>query len=303
MNHLNQYFKRHFVERSFEQKRAKKPPHIWALLLVLAGLSSLGWISNNMPIEAERTRYDGQNLLMPADTDTVKIVMPPLDFGQDYDNYISHDCGGYHYAYPPKGVWILDPYIPEPMNLEKVLAQVAYPQELKVCEHISLKILIDRDGQYIRHKAIKGDSVVIAALEPYFLQLKFLPNPLGFDVSPRWVELEFRLPLLAQTTLPAVDEFVYCDSEPQIINFKEALTKHPFPSILKDAGIDGGTMIRVLVSEEGDYLDHQVLSSVHPILAKHWSQVVKELVFSPAQYQGKNIAFWVDVPFYYHLFN
>ncbi|MEM6346856.1 MAG: energy transducer TonB [Bacteroidota bacterium] len=300
MHHLSQYFKLHFVERSYESHQYEI--HLWLLFLPLGALSGLGWMGNSMPIKAEKGRYESQNLLMPADTDTVKVFFQDLDFEMPGGNVgFIEGCSCFDNPYESKKAWILDPYIPEPMNLDKVLAQVAYPQELKVCEHISLKILIDRDGQYIRHKAIKGDSLVIATLEPYLSQLKFLPNPLGFDASPRWVELAFRLPFTARTSLSDINTFLYCDSEPKVLNISVAINKHPFPLILEDAGIEGSTMIRVLVSEEGDYLDHQVILSVHPILAKYWSQVVKELVFSPAQHQGKNIAFWVNIPFNYRL--
>ncbi|MEL7532557.1 MAG: energy transducer TonB [Bacteroidota bacterium] len=143
--------------------------------------------------------------------------------------------------------------------------------------------------------------MVVAGLEPYLSQLKFLPNPLGFEVSPRWVEVEFRLPFRPPVSLPDINTFVYCDREPKVLNMSAVIKKHPFPQIFKDACIEGSTIIRVLVSEKGQYLDHRVINSVHPILADYWSEVTQELVFSPAQHQGKNLAFWVNIPFNFKL--
>ncbi|MEM6346855.1 MAG: energy transducer TonB [Bacteroidota bacterium] len=131
-----------------------------------------------------------------------------------------------------------------------------------------------------------------------------IPTPLAEmkgSTIPRFVFDERQIP--ATMPLPEIDEFVPCETEPKVLNMKEVISKHSYPSSCRYIHYEGSTIIRVLVSEKGEYLDYRIITEVHPILANHWSSVVKDLAFSPAEAQGEKIAFWINIPFNVKLLN
>lgn len=107
--------------------------------------------------------------------------------------------------------------------------------------------------------------------------------------------------LMAQVSTPGINEFIFADEEPRPTNLGEVRTAIGYPEMAIQQNIQGNVVIRVLVDTTGEYLDHSIIASAHPILGKAVEDHVGELIFSPAQVEGKKIRFWVNIPFNFRL--
>lgn len=100
---------------------------------------------------------------------------------------------------------------------------------------------------------------------------------------------------------PSIDDFVYADKEPKVINMDVVRKKVGYPTLAQQAGIQGKVVVRVLVDENGNYRRHKVVMRNHPILCKEVEKHIHELSFLPARRDGKPIQFWVNIPFNFRL--
>ncbi|MEZ4774921.1 MAG: energy transducer TonB [Bacteroidia bacterium] len=99
---------------------------------------------------------------------------------------------------------------------------------------------------------------------------------------------------------PAIDDFVFVHKEPVAINYMEVSNAIGYPSVAKEAGIEGSVIVRVLVDEHGNYLKHKVISQAHPLLGRSCDSYVNNLYFTPAVRDGQPVKFWVNIPFHFH---
>lgn len=100
---------------------------------------------------------------------------------------------------------------------------------------------------------------------------------------------------------PDPNVFVSVEKEPEALNFDSVRKNIGYPAIARDAGIEGNTVLRILVDNKGSYIKHQVIKAVHPILTKEIEKHVSSLRFNPAIKEGVNISFWMNVPFNFRL--
>ncbi|WNJ18935.1 energy transducer TonB [Pontibacter sp. G13] len=96
---------------------------------------------------------------------------------------------------------------------------------------------------------------------------------------------------------PAIDEILYVQKEPIPLNKARIQRKIGYPTYLRDAGIEGAVVARILVDEHGNYLRHQVVSQSHPCLRRRCEKYLHQLQFTPALKDGRPIRYWVNVPF------
>ncbi|MEL6133224.1 MAG: energy transducer TonB [Bacteroidota bacterium] len=101
----------------------------------------------------------------------------------------------------------------------------------------------------------------------------------------------------AEDSIPDFEAFVWMDREPQVLNWNEVVSEIVFPEILWDAGLSGKTVFRVLIGKKGEYVRHEVLYQVHPILTKTIEPHINQLKFSPAMKEGQPVSFWLNIPF------
>lgn len=107
----------------------------------------------------------------------------------------------------------------------------------------------------------------------------------------------------AQSATPGINEFIFVDKEPVPSNLAEIRTAIGYPEMAIQQNLQGNVVIRVLVDTTGEYLDHSVIASVHPVLGKAVEDRIPDLLFSPAILKGKAIRFWVNIPFTFRLVN
>ncbi|MEL6672225.1 MAG: energy transducer TonB [Bacteroidota bacterium] len=107
--------------------------------------------------------------------------------------------------------------------------------------------------------------------------------------------------LLGQSREPAINEFVMVEKEPVPVNMDTIITLIGYPSIARDAGIEGLLVARVLVGEQGQYLKHSIITSMHPLFQEPVEKYLPFLKFEPALQGGTPIKFWVNIPFNWRL--
>jgi protein TonB len=100
---------------------------------------------------------------------------------------------------------------------------------------------------------------------------------------------------------PDINAFVFVQEEPKPINMDEVQAAVGYPTVARDADIEGVVVVRVLVDEYGNYRKHRIIKTAHPVLSEAVESKIKMLRFTPAIQGGKPIAFWVNVPFRFTL--
>ena len=104
------------------------------------------------------------------------------------------------------------------------------------------------------------------------------------------------------TVIPDPDpmEF-FAGKMPEAKNLDEIKKKVNYPGILREAGMEGKVIFRVLVGPDGKYKKHIVKRSAHPEFTKACERQIKNLTFSPGMENGKPVKVWVTIPFKFTL--
>ncbi len=102
---------------------------------------------------------------------------------------------------------------------------------------------------------------------------------------------------------PAATDFVAVEKDPSPVNMDEFKKAVGYPPMMKEAGIQGKVMLRILVDKEGNYVKHVVLRSPHQMLTKAVEEKVRMIKFVPGIQAGKPIKVWVTLPVDFKLRN
>ena len=94
-------------------------------------------------------------------------------------------------------------------------------------------------------------------------------------------------------------QFVVHTQAPVLLNEREVIssTEREYPSLLKDAGIGGTTVIHLFINEQG--IPERTLVSVpspHKGLDEAALKVGLVARFSPAKNRDKTVALWIELP-------
>lgn len=100
---------------------------------------------------------------------------------------------------------------------------------------------------------------------------------------------------------PGVYSSYKVDVPPRILNYEEVREYMGYPEVAKNAGIQGQIVLKVLVSEEGKYVRHEVEKDFHPLLRISCESFVPFLQFRPASHDQKKVSCWMSVPFDFEL--
>ena len=115
------------------------------------------------------------------------------------------------------------------------------------------------------------------------------------------MEEEEVLPEIISDREPEINEFVFVEEHPKVLNLSKVQQAIGYPQEARDAAIEGSVVVRVLVDEKGNYQTHKLINSVHPLLDKSVSRQLSGLKFTPAIQSGKPTKFWVNIPFSFKL--
>lgn len=92
--------------------------------------------------------------------------------------------------------------------------------------------------------------------------------------------------------------FFECDTMPQIIDYPQP----KYPESMEKAGIQGTTILRLLVDEEGRVKEVRVMeSSRHRPLDEAAMQAATKILFKPGKVSDKAVPCYVSVPYRFEL--
>lgn len=86
-----------------------------------------------------------------------------------------------------------------------------------------------------------------------------------------------------------------------LINESEVLAYIGYPEIAFNAGIQGEVTFMVLTDSNGNYLDHKVLDSFHPLLRIPCEKNLSLLAFQPMEGAKNGTPYWNKVTFVFSL--
>ena len=95
--------------------------------------------------------------------------------------------------------------------------------------------------------------------------------------------------------------FVIAEEQPKAVNMDEIKKLIGYPTMAREAEIEGKVTVRVLVDKTGRYKKHIVLKDPHPILTKAVEKKLNKLQFTPGIQGGNPIKVWVTIPFDFKL--
>lgn len=96
---------------------------------------------------------------------------------------------------------------------------------------------------------------------------------------------------------PTPDDFIAVEKEPAPVNMENIKKAIQYPPSLREAGITGKVILRILVDKEGNYNKHVVVRQAHPAFTTEVVKHLKDLKFTPGIQAGKPIKVWVTIPF------
>ena len=106
----------------------------------------------------------------------------------------------------------------------------------------------------------------------------------------------------ASVEAPASTQFREFDVAPQTLNLDSVHAWISYPEAAQKQGLEGKVIVEVLVSSQGRYMRHQVLSSTAPVFTNAVEKRIRHLRFLPAELAGKKVTAWTQVPFRFQLF-
>ncbi len=102
---------------------------------------------------------------------------------------------------------------------------------------------------------------------------------------------------------PDPNALILVDQQPEPINLEDIKKTIGYPELAMESRVQGTVITRVLIGIDGKYEKHIVISQGHPLLLKAVESEIKNLIFSPAQKEGKAIKYWMNIPFKFSLEN
>jgi len=97
--------------------------------------------------------------------------------------------------------------------------------------------------------------------------------------------------------LPSPDDFVPYEEQPVLVELKPP----DYPSLAREAGIEGTVIVRALVGKDGKVKDVILGKSLNPVLDEAALAAARQAVFKPAIQNKIPVAVWVPIPFRFTL--
>jgi TonB family protein len=99
-----------------------------------------------------------------------------------------------------------------------------------------------------------------------------------------------------QNTSPHIHDYVYVDLEPKPLNLGEIRREIGYPLEALKSGWEGTVLCRILIDEEGHYLQHHISRTPHVVFQEAVEAHLSKVRFSPALANRKPVQYWVNLP-------
>ncbi len=221
--------------------------------------------------------------------------------------------GMYAQNLPSVSDYIVVDQEPQPLNLMEIKQKVGYPLTARnncVEGSVVVRILLDEAGKYVRHVVLNDPNPALTqAVEMHLSGLMFSPAQNSGQAVKFWVNVPFAFRLAgdcnqetdSQAIEPEIKGNAIVDSPPKPENMEEIYKQIGYPVLAKENRLEGMIVARILVSEEGEYIRHEMVKTAHPVLEEAVAETLPEIRFSPAKKDGKPVRFWVNLPFNFKL--
>lgn len=117
----------------------------------------------------------------------------------------------------------------------------------------------------------------------------------AFSIFPLLYTIFLFDPVMGQELFQPLDE------EPIPLNFAQFTRQISYPVLAQQGGIEGLVQVLVRVDAYGNYVEHMIVRSVHPLLSEAVDPFVACLNFQPAMYEGRYVATWTAIPLRFRL--
>lgn len=97
---------------------------------------------------------------------------------------------------------------------------------------------------------------------------------------------------------PDSTEFIVYEKEARPLNFSEIHRRIGYPEIPADAEISSGkVVVRILLDQYGNYVRHHLVKGGLPEVTENIEALIPDLMWLPAEKDGRPAASWVTIPF------
>ena len=103
--------------------------------------------------------------------------------------------------------------------------------------------------------------------------------------------------LVIEDVMPSPDEFIPVEEQPVLVEMKPP----DYPSLAREAGIEGTVIVRALVGKDGRVKDVILGKGVNAVLDEKALEAARGYVFKPAIQNKNPVAVWVAIPFHFSL--
>lgn len=94
---------------------------------------------------------------------------------------------------------------------------------------------------------------------------------------------------------------VFLGDMPVPLNLDDVRKAISYPQEAKEARLEGKVSYRVLVSEKGEYVRHELIRASNPIFDRHCARKLTALRFQPGKMGDRAVPVWVTIPFSFQL--
>jgi protein TonB len=100
---------------------------------------------------------------------------------------------------------------------------------------------------------------------------------------------------------PDPNKFIVLEVKPSPLNLDVIKKRLVYPTLCREAGIEGKVYVRMLVNKNGRVEKTIIQKSPHPLLSEECLRHIDSLQFNPGIQGGKPVKVWVSIPFEFQL--
>lgn len=262
----NQAYGAYQIRKTFNRRMVISLVTISALILLLVGLAWFSPVKTNVMdglSDGMHTLMDIPVLPEPEPVDVA--IVPPVEQEKEEPAVVEPE-----------------PEKPEDTGMDTEKAQVPVPDDKTTADN-SVTENKNFEGKNPDTETNEGNKGNTIGTKPGDNLNPVIPR----DTMPKVME-------------PGVDDF-HPGKMPEALNLDQIKTKVSYPATLREFGMEGKVVFRVLVGPDGNYVRHVVKRSSHKEFTKACEAQLKNLKFSPGEENGKPVKVWVTIPFKFSL--
>ena len=94
---------------------------------------------------------------------------------------------------------------------------------------------------------------------------------------------------------------VFLGEMPVPLNLDDVRKSISYPQEAREARLEGKVSYRVLVSDKGEYVRHELIRATNPLFDRHCARQLKALRFQPGKMGERAVPVWITIPFAFQL--